>query len=336
MKNWIRENESEIVLESKVVLSRNIKNVSFPDKLTSIAAREEAKEIYNYIINDLTDEEFSSYELWNSSKEEFNEYIIRGLICKDIVNNSDKALFMINKEETISIMLNRKNHIEIQCSSGGLCLDEVLNESMNIDNKIEEHVYYAYDEQLGYLTSDLDNIGTAMKAYVVMHLPATAISNEIKVISDKLEKKGIEIRSVYKENNTDYGDIYIINNKRTIGLTEEQIIANLNEAALDIINQEKNLRQVMINKCRYEIEDKVYRAYAVLKSARLLDKKETIELLSSIRLGCELSFIDIDKSKINKLLESVDEDYLKNYCGDSLEDRGIKYERAELVKKVLV
>lgn len=335
MKNWINDNENNIVLSSAIKLSRNLKNVLFPNKLSLEAAIENSKNIYDIISKDLYDEELKVYEIWNRENENYHEYVEKNLDIKEILKNSDKASYAINTNETLRIILNKDNHIEIQCISSGLSLNDVLNSSMDIDNRIEKNLSYAYDEELGYLTSSLENIGTGMNAYVTMHLPALNMSDEISTISKKVSSLGMKISSIYKDGNKSFGSMYEITNKTTIGLSEEEIVQSLKEAVLEVLNKEKDLRIVMLNKCKDELEDKAFRADAILKAAKMLEFKETIELLSDIRLGCELSLIDLEKSKLNQIQVMVGDFYLQNSFGGKLTPKELKYKRAEVVKKIL-
>lgn len=335
MKNWINDNENNIVLNSTIKLSRNLKNVLFPNKLSLEAARTNSKNIYHIISKNLYDEELKVYEIWNRETENYHEYIEKNLDIKEILKNSDKASYAINTNETLRIILNKDNHIEIQCISSGLSLNDVLTSSMDIDNRIEKNFSYAYDEELGYLTSSLDNIGTGMNAYVTMHLPALNMSGEISNISKKISSLGMKIASIYKDENKSFGNIYEITNKTTIGLSEEEIVQNLKEAVLEVLNKEKDLRIVMLNKCKDEIEDKAFRADAILKAAKILEFKETIELLSDIRLGCELSLINLEKSKLNQAQVMVGDFYLQNSFGGKLTPKELKCKRAEVVQKIL-
>jgi len=314
-----KEREKGIVLSSKILLARNFSNLPFPNKLNYIKGRDNGKKIYNVLKNEIIDEELTLYEIWNT-KEEFGKQYLE----KDL-----------NREETISIMINEKDHVRIQYISDGLNLEEAFEKATSIDDKIEKNFDYAFDERLGYLTTSPEHIGTGMKASVIIHLPALTMSEEIKNISKNLSKMGMSIKGVYLEGTNVYGNLYRITNKISLGLTEEDIISKLKKAVFSIIAEENKFREILLSKCRYELDDKVYRAYGILKCAILLDSKETIDLLSNIRLGAELSLIDIDKSKLDKLLILTSNSSLQNHLGRYLDDKEIKYERAKLVKEIL-
>ena len=324
-----------VVLRSKVLLARNFSELPFPNKLNYIKGRDNGKRIYNVLKNELIDEEFALYENWNIKEEFGKQYLERDLITEELMKNSDKSSFILNKDENISIMINEKDHVNLQCISDGLNLEEAFKRAISIDDKIEKNFDYAFDETLGYLTASPENIGTGMKASVTVHLPALTMSEEIKNISKNLSKLGLNIKGVYLDGTKVYGNLYRIANKVSLGLSEEDIITKLREEVLNIIKEEIKFREILLSKCKYELEDKVYRSYGILRSAVLLDYKETIELVSNVRLGSELSFIDIEENKLDKMLMLISDASLQNYLGRYLDAKEIKYERARLVNRIL-
>lgn len=329
------EGKVGIVLNSKILLARNISNLSFPNKLNYIKGRDNSKKIYNALKDELIDEEITLYEIWNTKSDFSKQYLEKDLVSEELLKNSDKGAFILNKEETVSIMINEKDHINLQCITDGLNLEEAFNKAANIDDKIEKNFEYAFDDKLGYLTSSPESVGTGMKASVVLHLPAITMSEEIKNISKKLSKNGMAIKSVYLDDTKSCGNLYRIVNKISLGLTEESIINKLKEAILEIIAEENKFREILLNKCKYELEDKIFKAYGTLKYSVLLKFNEALDLISSVRLGAELSLIDIDKSKLDKLFMIISDSALRNYLGKTLDEKESMYERAKFIKEIL-
>lgn len=338
MNNWIHKNnnDSDIVISSKIKLSRNLRDLPFPDKLNYIKCRENGRIIYNELKREMQNEKITLHEIWDENEDINREFQERDLISKELLKNADKAAFIINEDETISIMVNEEDHIKLQCITAGLNLDDALQNAIIIDDKIEKNLNYAFDEQLGYLTASLVNLGTGMKASVIIHLPALTMSDEIKNISKHINKTGMNIKALYSEGTKTYGNIYEISNKVSLGITEQDIINELKNVTLNVISEEKKFREILLSKCKYELEDKIYRAYGILKSAVLLDFKEAIDLMSSVRFGAELSIISIDKNKLNELLVITKKSSLQNHLGKSLDAEQIKYERAKIVKEILI
>ena len=233
-------------------------------------------------------------------------------------------------------MINEEDHIKIQCMTSGLNLEEVLENVVSIDEKIEENIKYAFDEEFGYLTSNLQNIGAAMKVHVLIHLPAITMSEEIENISKRLNNKGLEIKGLYLEGSNVLGNIYIISNKASLGITEEDIIDTVKEEVLKLIADEYKFREILTGKCKYELEDKIYRALAILQHAVLLDFKEAVDLISNVRLGIELSILSINKERLNKLIVNIKDSSIESAAGRKLSEKELKYERANIVRKLLI
>lgn len=337
MDNWILNcNQNDIVISTKIQLSRNIEKIPFPEKLTVADGRKNVEKIYNSIKHNFLDDDLELYESWEKDKSFFYEYLDKNLISSNLLKNSDKSSFILNKDETVSIMINEEDHIKIQCITSGLNLEDVLENIVKIDEAIEKNIKYAFDEDFGYLTSRIENIGAAMKVYISIHLPAITMSGEIEKVSKRLKNKGLDINGLYMDGSNSLGNIYIISNIASLGVTEENIICTIKEEILNLISEEYRFREIMTGKCKYELEDKIYRAFAILQHAVLLDFKEALDLISKVRLGIELSLISLDKEKINELIVNIKDSSIENMFGVKLSEKEIQYERANIVRKLLI
>ena len=337
MDNWILNcNQNDIVISTNIQLSRNIEKLPFPEKLNAADGRKYTEDIYNSIKDNFESEEFKLYDICNYDRNFFSEYIDKHLISEKLLKNSDKAALILNDDETISVMINEEDHIKIQCITSGLNLKDAFENIVSVDEKIEKNIKYAFNEELGYLTSRIENLGAAMKVNVLIHLPALTMSKEIENISKKLNNKGLEIKGLYLEDSEVLGNIYIISNKFSLGITEEEIISIVKEEVLNILADEYKFREILVGKCKYELEDKVYRALAILQHAVLLDFKEALDLISKVRLGIELSLIQADKNRLNKLIINIKDSSIQNTIGRKLTEKELKYERANIVRKLLI
>lgn len=337
MDSWMFNcNQNDIVISTKVQLSRNIEKIPFPEKLTAIEGRKNSKLIYNSIKDSFESDELELHEIWEKDKNFFYEYVDKNLISDTLLKNSEKSSFILNKDENISIMINEDDHIKIQSITLGLNLEDSLNNVVEIDEIIEKNIKYAFDEELGYLSSSIENVGSGMNVQVLIHLPAITMSEEIENIAKRLNSKGLEIKGLYLEDSQVLGNIYILSNKSSLGDTEEKIIYTIKEEVLKLIADECKFRDILIGKCKYELEDKIYRAFAILQHAVLLDFKETLDLISKVRLGIELSLLSVNKEKINKLIFNIKDSSIENLLGRRLTEKEIRYERANIVRKILI
>ncbi|MBV7274481.1 protein arginine kinase [Clostridium thailandense] len=340
MENWINSNGKldDFVLSSRIRFARNIEKIPFPHKLNIEKAKQVIKLVEDaFYTSSHVGEKFTTNYLDDKDMISKQVFLERHLISKNLIDNSNKSAFILNSDETISIMINEEDHIRVQCITAGLNLEEAYDLSDKIDNLLEEKLDYAFDEKLGYITSCPTNIGTGLRASVMIHLPAISLSNKINGIINAVSQVGMTVRGLYGEGSKAVGDIYQISNQITLGLSEEEIVGNLEAVVRQIMNEEIFLRQDLMKKYKDEIEDRIYRALGILKSAVLLNSNECLKLLSDVRLGVEMGIIkDVDKVTLNNLLVNTQPASIQQICRKKLSSKESELSRAKLVKERLV
>ena len=330
MINWIKNNESNIVLSTKVSLSRNLKRYPFPHKCSNDEGKDIVEKIYN-VLSKYKEQDLKLNYLTNI--EELDKL---KLISKRIVSDNvrDSSAVIINEEETISLIINEEDHIKIQCITGGFNIEEPYYCCNDIDNLIEDTYDYAYESKYGYLTSSPMNLGTGMKVSVVMHLPALVMRKQIHSIEESINKIGVGLKGVYL--NELESNLYEVHNKITLGLTEEEIIANLKAVVEEICSKELSCREKLKEKLRYELEDKIYRALGILNSAVIISFKESLKLLSYVRNGIELGMIEnITIEKINEILLDIEPSIIRYKYKEQLKEKPEGFIRAMIIKDLL-
>lgn len=340
MKNWITTSETDnedLVISSRIRLARNLSKVPFPHKLDQEKGKKVIKLIEDaFYTSDTIREEFKTNYLWEKSENDRKMFLEKHMISKNLLENSNKSAFIINKCETISIMLNEEDHVRIQCITAGLNLEDVYDVSDRIDNILEKNLSYAFDEKLGYLTACPTNLGTGLRASVMLHLPAISLSNQISGLLNALGQVGMTIRGLYGEGSKAIGNVYQISNQVTLGRSEEEIMSNLKALVSQIINEEKLVRDKLMKNSKYELEDKIYRSLGTLRSAVLLNSDECLKLLSYVRLGVEMGIIkDVSKAALNSLLVEIQPANIQNNYEKTLSSRERNYNRAKLVRNKL-
>ncbi len=337
MENWIHSlgNYNDVVLNTQIKLSRNFNDIPFPNKLSVERAKENNKLLYELVRDLFEEQQVELFEISKNEKNFYDECIDKYLIDKKLLMDQEKNAFIINNNETFSILLNDEEHIKINCITAGLNLEEALNEANIIDNEIENNYEYAFDENIGYLTSSPKNAGTGLEAKVVLHLPALTLNNDISKFIKSLERIGMTIKSKYSDEKGDFGNIYEIYNNVRSDLREQDIIGNLKGLILNIVSEEKKAKEVLIAKQKNKTYDKIFRAYAILKSAILLEERETIEYLSYLRLGIELQLLQIDKSRLNEIMIKVSDSFIRSYIDKNIVDEEVNFRRANLVREIL-
>ena len=336
MANWYLQNgkESDVVVSSRVRLSRNLNGFNFLNRCSK-EKQEEILEKIKEIVPSL------GYGLKFIKLDDLDEVTKLSLVEKNLISpeftvkNKNVKAIIINDEENISIMLNEDDHIKIQVFSAGQELDNLMSLIVEIDEKLGEMVEYAYNKNFGYLTASPVDIGTGMKASVIVHLPALTLTGNLSKVLRIVNNFGLSIKGVYGEGSQNYGDLYQISNNQTIGITEKEIIANVKNITEKIIEQERTARKYL---CKNELElrDIVYRAFGVLTFASKLGTEECRKLLSEVKMGVDLGILnEIDDGKVRKLELYTKPSNLQKYVGKTLDGYEREIKRAEIVKQIV-
>lgn len=287
------DKEKEIVITSRIRLARNLNNYKFPSKMT-------IEESVN-IINDVS-KAINGYNLNSKYKLSYmkdlsdidkNVLIERHLISPALAEKKDRGALLLSSDEENSIMINEEDHIRIQTLGSGMCLNECWDKANNLDDALEENLNYAFDKELGYITSCPTNIGTGMRASVMLHLPALSITNQIDKLLYAVSQLGVAVRGVYGEGTKSMGHLYQISNQGTLGASEEKLIEKISQIVMQIIEKEKITREQLNKNNMDELEDEIYRAYGLLTNARSMSTDEAMKLISFVKLGKEMSIIEV-------------------------------------------
>lgn len=340
MPEWMKESapESDIVISSRIRIARNLAEAPFPYLLDDEGGAEVVKQVYQAVIegNSSLKDDFRLLSMKDLDKIERLKYIEKHLISPDLAKNITRGNMLINREETISILLNEEDHIRIQCILPGFQLDDTWSLADKIDDLIEEKVKYAFDEQLGYLTSCPTNLGTGIRASVMMHLPILNLTGYINNIFQASSQIGITIRGIYGEGTEFLGNMFQISNQVTLGITEEEILKNLKDVVTQIIQKERVMRETLLREKSIELEDKIFRSYGILKNARLMNTTEAMKLISDVKLGVCLGLLeDVTLEKMNQLVSMIQTGHIQSYYKMELKDMERDIKRAELIRSVL-
>ena len=337
MLNWYLQsgNESDVVFSTRIRLARNIRGFSFVNRYTKNDALK-IIEIIENIVPSL------GYGLKLLRLKDIDDITKLSLVEKHLIspefayNKSETGAIVINDEENICIMINEEDHIRLQVTSAGLELENLLNLAIEIDKKLEQLVPYAYNDKYGFLTSCPTNVGTGLRASVMVHLPALAKTGNIRKVLEVVNNFDMNIRGVYGEGSKSLGDIYQISNKQSLGISEQEVIRNLKIITDKVIEQERLARKILA-KNQIELEDKVYRAYGILANSRKLSSEEANILLSDVKLGTDMGIIkELNDLKVRKLEMYTKPANLQKYVGQTLDGYERDVKRAEIVKQIIM
>ncbi len=336
MQNWYLQNgkDSDVVISSRVRLARNLKEIPFPTKYSKEQAKrvlEKVKEIAPSI----------GYGIKYMELNDFDDITKVSLVEKHVIspefamNKMKTGAVLLNDEENICMMINEEDHIHMQVFASGLELENLKNLAIELDEKLDKLLTYATHEKYGYLTSCPTNVGTAMRASVMVHLPALTMTGNIGKIFNIVNGFGMNIRGIYGEGTQSQGEFYQISNKQSLGITENDIIKNLNIITEKVIEQERMARKYLA-KNSIDLEDRVYRAYGTLAYATKLSSDECKKLLSFVKLGTDLGIIkELNDSKISKLYLYNQPANLQKYVGKPLDGYEREIKRPEVVKEIM-
>ena len=291
--------QNDVVINTSIHLARNVRNFPFPGRL-SLPDKLKVNSVIKNAADSIDEYAFNYYEMKTLSQSEVVSLAERHLVSPEFASSRDGRALLLTEDEAVSIMLNEEDHIRLQVMYAGFALDEAYRTADKIDKELSQKLEFAFDDKLGYLTQDPTALGTGMKASVVLHLPALVSTSQITKLIATVSKLGLSLRGSYGEGAAARGDMFRLSNTITLGISERAAIENLKSIALQIAAQERTAREEIF---KVPItEDRIYRAYGVLKYARLIDTNEFMELISLVRLGAVKGLINMDCSQIEALM----------------------------------
>lgn len=325
---WYKEKNDDIVISTRIRLARNIKKYPFPNAMTDAQIKSAVAEVENAVTggNSTLAKTFKNYRMSELDEVGRGELVEKHLISPNL---GRRASVMISDDENMSIMLMEEDHIRLQIIKGGFSLDEAWNLADKVDDVIEERIEYAFHKDFGYLTACPTNVGTGMRASVMMHLPALTMTNNMDRIISSASNLGIAVRGLYGEGSKAYGALYQISNQITMGMSEEELIEKLKNIVMQIKTHEENTRTKLKNDKNIALEDRLWRSYGTLKYARSVTSAETKTLISDVILGVNLGIIKKEDANFIELMIETEPSVLSKKAGGNLkpEERDIK--RAE-------
>lgn len=333
MSKWYEDvnRQQDVYVYSRIRLARNIKGHVFPGKMDDA----EARQTLGQLAAGLSDLGLEYRDLSHCSAD-----YRQGLAERRILNlglakrNTPMGLYM-SADESKSILLCGDDHLRLQCIQGGLTFQKLWEQADQMDNWVGERFAYAFDPKYGYLTAFPTNVGTGLRASVLLHLPVISSGKQFRSVMDEAKRIGISIKGIFGEPSENYGALYYVSNQKTLGQTEDEIIVSVQRVAAQLAGQERKTRQELLKGHRNEREDEVYKSYGVLKYARKLTMKEGLVYLSQVRGGIFDGVIQTEQPvSIYSLMVGIQPGNLRLNMG-SFESEQIDYVRADYVRKHL-
>lgn len=327
--------ESDVVLSTRVRLARNLKEYPFPNRLDEKGKREVDTRVREamFSLGGIRDDEYRYIDMETLTPSQAISLAERHAVSPEFASDRTGRALILNQDETVSLMICEEDHLRLQVVHSGLDLEGAYDTADKLDTALDGKLGFAFDEELGYLTACPTNIGTGMRASVMLHLPALTRGGQIGRLSATVSKLGLTIRGAYGEGSSPLGDFYQLSNQVTLGISERAAIENLKSITVQVISQERTAREAL--RGDLEFEDRVWRAYGTLKNARLLSGKEFVNQLSAIRLGASMGILPTSMTIADDLLFSMQAATINASQGRELSPRERDILRAKCVREQL-
>ncbi len=328
--------EALVVLSSRVRLARNVAGSLYP----ASADGDTKNRIVHYFDSTRSRSSLLGEGAYHTATDidrlDQDFLVERHLISPGFLDGDAAKSLYIGPEERVSIMVNEEDHLRIQALSPGLDPETSYQMAARYDEEIGQHLEYDYDHDFGYLTACPTNAGTGMRVSVLIHLPGLVHTAEIDKFISYITRSGLVVRGFYGEGTDVLGNLFQLSNQNTLGVSEEEIIRQITRVTEEIIEREAAARQRLIDEAADIIEDKIWRAYGILKHARVLTSEEVMNLLSAVRLGHAMKIIDfLDTGMINEMLLLSQPAHLQKYYGSEMEGGRRDFVRAQMVREKL-
>jgi protein arginine kinase len=332
---WLRGTgpESDIVISSRIRLARNLAAFPFTNRATVHNKAEIEKQIRDRLGRLDFKVTLGYLPLTDLSSLDRQLLVERQLISRELANGEGPRGVAVADSETISLMVNEEDHLRLQVMRSGFALDEAWSEIDHLDDALEQRVSYAFSEEFGYLTACPTNVGTGMRASVMLHLPALVLTKQVEKVFRALQKINLAVRGLYGEGTRASGDFYQISNQVTLGKSETTILTEIREVIPQIIAYERQARDTLIRDMRQNLQDKISRAFGTLCSATMMTSEETMDLLSSVRLGVNVGLLEeITIPTVNELFIHTQPAHLQKLVGATMDGEERNSARARYLR----
>lgn len=328
-----KNTDNTVVITSRIRLARNLNDVSYP----GWAKKAERKEILQKILPKVEGLSWMkngfAQELSELSSLQKQVLVERHLISREQAARGEGSAAVVDRGQRLSLMINEEDHLRMQSIRAGLHLKEAYALLHKVDVALENELEFAFDTELGYLTACPTNLGTGMRASVMLHLPALVLTDQIGQSLKAVNQIGLAVRGLFGEGTESLGHLFQISNQSTLGASEGEIIAQLERVIVSIANAERNARMKMLEEEPLILADKIGRAYGILSHARMFDSKEAFAHISLLRMGADLGFFPEGTLEVcDSLMMEIQPAHLQLHAGKELTPEERDIIRAEILR----
>ena len=324
MSSWyaVSAPEDDIVVSTRIRLARNLSGMPFPARMNADQRRELNARVKKAITESNTPfaKTLKYIDMKNVPQTEIMAMVERHVISPEFAAGNEERAIILSDDESISIMIGEEDHIRIQVIMGGLQLEKAYDIAERLDTLLYDTLHFAFDKNLGFLTECPTNLGTGLRASVMLHLPVIESSGEISQLADSVGKIGFTVRGMYGEGSKPAASMYQVSNQITLGISEKNALDNLKIITQQLIDKERSERK---NLNRVKVEDTCFRALGILENARILSGEEMMNLLSRIKLGMSMGIIKLEVMPVKLLIEGQPYMLMKKYGQLEADERDI-------------
>jgi protein arginine kinase len=322
-----------IVMSSRVRLARNLKDCAFP----SWAKKPERVKILESIRPAVASlpEMKDSFSGGMDDLSTLDKQILveRHLVSREHAAKSAGSGLVLNRDETLCVMINEEDHMRMQALRPGLQIRQVWTAIDQVDSALEKKLNYAFSSELGYLTACPTNLGTGIRVSAMLHLPGLVLSEQINPIIQSVNKLGLAVRGLYGEGTEALGNVFQVSNQMTLGESESAIVERLEKVLAQIIEHEENARDLLLEKKAKTVYNHIGRAYGILANAHSISSKETMNLLSLMRLGVDMGlFPGVDRSLVDEMFILTQPAHLQKQHSEKLSAEERDLLRADMLR----
>lgn len=323
-----------IVISSRIRLARNLCKMPMPafqNETTGFTVLEKVKKAAT-TVNCGENNKLAFYQMHDLTALERQILLEKHLISPEHKEDGQNKGLLISEDEAVSIMINEEDHLRIQVFAPGLQLEKAWQLADKIDDKLEEQLEYAFDDQRGYLTSCPTNVGTGLRASVMVHVPALVLTRQAGKVFSSLGQLGFVVRGLYGEGTEAIGNLYQISNQITLGQTEMEVIQNLTTLTTQIVEKEEETRKWLLQECSLQLKDRVGRAFGILQYAAMLNSQETLNYLSDVRMGVDLGILNagLEENNLSEMIILAQSGFIQKHTGKLMESLERDVVRAKL------
>ncbi len=335
---WLRGSGpvSDIVMSSRIRLARNLEKHPFATRASRASQGEVLQQVKDGLSHCVSFKRQIMVEMAELSDVDRQFLVERHLVSRDHIVHPDHKAVAIGEGEVISVMINEEDHLRIQVMQSGLNLKDAWDVIDTLDDELAAVLPYAYSTDWGYLTCCPTNTGTGMRASVMLHLPSLVITKQINKVLHTITKLGLTARGLYGEGTEASGNFFQISNQVALGRSEAELIENIERILKQVIDHEQTARESLLANNRVQLEDRIWRAYGILRHAKTISSGETLDLLSAVRLGVDLGMTNgLDRTMVNELFIFSQPAHLQKLEGKTLGAKERDVTRAELIRRRL-